>query len=314
MTNHEDWPTEETTVVRQPADAGTVIQQPAEPAAPFTPPPGEPLPPVGRGPDDGIGWGFLIGILLLLVIGGIVAAVLLTRNDHKKNAQTTTTVVQRTAVTKTVPAAGAVRTTTVTTAATPAVKTPPVATPSAKSATTTVTTTTTTATSSTPSGSSGSASSGSGSSGSGSSASSGSSRPTSVSVPDVGNAEGQDAVQRLNAAGLLVTLAYVPSNTPLGTVVAESPQAGASAQTGSHVTVNLSAGKGSVGTASVPDMIGRTIPQAVSAVKQAGVRMFFVRKPITDQSQAGKVIEQSPAAGTTIPKNAKVLVYMGVVR
>jgi serine/threonine-protein kinase len=113
-----------------------------------------------------------------------------------------------------------------------------------------------------------------------------------------------------------VTLAYVPNDQPLGTVVAESPQAGSSAQTGSHVTLNLSAGPSSAGSGSgsVPSLTGQSIPQAVSATKQAGLRLIFVRKPVTDQSQAGKVVEQTPAPGTSVPKNAKVLVYMGAVR
>ena len=310
MTSHEDWPTEETTVVRQPADP--VVGPPA----PFTPPPGEPVPPGPNrwGPDDGIGWGFLVGILLLLIVGGIVAAILLTRDDNKK--ATTTTVVVRTGTTTTVPAAGGVRTTTVTTATTPAVQTPPVTTPAKSAITTTVTTTTTAATtpttsaSSTPSGASGTPGSGSSGSGSG-----GSAQPTSVSVPDVGTGSAaRDAVQKLNAAGLLATIAYVPSDQPFGTVVAESPQAGASSSTGSHVTLNLSAGRSANGTASVPDVTGKTIPEAVAAMKQAGIRMFFVRKTVTDQSQGGTVVEQTPAAGTSVPKNAQVLVYMGAFR
>jgi len=297
MTTHEDWPTEETTVVRQPA---------GPPVDPLTPPPGEPIPPGPNrwGPDDGIGWGFLVGILLLLIVGGIVAAILLTRDDNKKktNTQTTTTVVVRTGITTTVAAAGGVRTTTVTTATTPAIKTPPVTTPAKSATTTTVTTTTTTAATA-------ASSTRSGSSGSG-----GSAQPTSVPVPDVGSAQARDAVQKLNAAGLLATIAYVPSDQPLGTVVAESPQPGTSSSTGSHVTLNLSAGKGTNGTASVPDVTGKTIPQAVSAMKAAGIRMFFVRKSVADQSQGGTVVEQTPAAGTSVPKNAQVLVYMGAFR
>jgi len=296
MPTYEDWPTEERTVVRQPS----------APPPPFTPPPGEPVPPPGRGPDDGIGWGFLIGILILLVVGGIVAAVLLTRDHNKKSAQTTTTVLVRTGVTTTVPATRTAQTTTVTTVTTPAVKTPPVTTPAGKATTTVTTTTASTApTSSSPSGSTPTTSTSSGSA---------SPPPRSVSVPDVGSSQAQSAIQQLNSAGLLVTLAYVPNDQPLGTVVAESPQAGSSAQTGSHVTLNLSAGPSSAGSGSVPSLTGQSIPQAVSATKQAGLRLIFVRKPVTDQSQAGKVVEQTPAPGTCVPKNAKVLVYMGAVR
>jgi hypothetical protein len=280
------------------------------------------MPPPGRGPDDGIGWGFLIGILILLVVGGIVAAVLLTRDHNKKNAQTTTTVLVRTGATTTVPVTGTAPTTTVTTVTKSPVKTttvtkspvktPPVTT-SAGNATTTVTTTTA-PTSSSSSASTSSGSSPSGSSSSGSSSSGSSSKPSNVSVPDVGSSQAQSAIQKLNSAGLLVTLAYVPNDQPLGTVVAESPQAGTSAQTGSHITLNLSAGPHSAGSGSVPTLTGQTIPQAVSATKQAGLRLIFVRKPVTDQSQAGKVVEQTPSPGTSVPKNGKVLVYMGAVR
>jgi hypothetical protein len=37
----------------------------------------------------------------------------------------------------------------------------------------------------------------------------------------------------------------------------------------------------------------------------------MLKKPVTDKTLAGKVVEQSPAPGKTAPHNAQVLVYMG---
>jgi hypothetical protein len=235
MPGYEGWPTQETTVVHP--------QPPAEPAAPFSPAPGAPGP--GRGPDDGIGWGFLIGIVLALAVGGVVAAILLTRHHDKPTTTAdTTTVFAPTRAGATTPAAA----------------------------------------------------------------------PATVSVPDVGSSRVQAAVDRLASSGLLITLAYVPNELPLGTVVAESPSGGDSAPTGSHVTLNLSGGKDGTSSNSVPSVRGRSIPEAVAAMKSAGLRLIFVRTRVSDNAQAGTVIGQTPAPGTRIPQHAEVLVYMGAVR
>ncbi len=119
------------------------------------------------------------------------------------------------------------------------------------------------------------------------------------------------AAQTLEAAGFRVSVAYVPGTAALGTVIAQNPPAGASAPTGSHVTVNLSAGPGKNTPETVPDVVGKTIPEGVAAVNQAGLRLIFLRVPVTNKTQAGTIIEQTPASGTTVPKNGQILVYMG---
>jgi hypothetical protein len=272
-----DWPTEETTVV----DPGPR----AEPAPRFAPPPGEPLPPPGRGPDDGIGWGFLIGIVLALIVGGIVAAILLARhNNQAATTAVTTTVVVSTGVGATTPPAP----TTAATAPTTTAATPPPTTTAKVTTTATTAAAPTTTASSIP--------------------------PWPTAVPDVGSSRVQGAVDKLRSSGLLVTLAYVPNDLPLGTVVAQSPSAGVSAPAESHVTLNLSEGKGGSASKGVPSVTGRTIPEAVAAVKGAGLRLIFVRAPVSDRSQAGTVVAQTPAPGAQIPAHAEVLVYMGAAR
>jgi beta-lactam-binding protein with PASTA domain len=47
-------------------------------------------------------------------------------------------------------------------------------------------------------------------------------------------------------------------------------------------------------------------------LQKAGLRLIFVKKTVTQRRLAGHVVEQTPAAGSTAPRNARVLVYMGV--
>ncbi|HEX4521329.1 MAG TPA: PASTA domain-containing protein [Gaiellaceae bacterium] len=138
--------------------------------------------------------------------------------------------------------------------------------------------------------------------------------PASATVPDVSGGDVQAAANALSQAGLLASIQYVPGGDPLGAVVAESPAAGAKAPSGSHVTVNASSGPGQKPQEQVPDASGLTIPEAVAAMQHAGLRLIFVKKTVTEASEDGKVVEQTPAAGKTAPKNAQVLVYMGASR
>ena len=135
-------------------------------------------------------------------------------------------------------------------------------------------------------------------------------QPSSAQVPTASGPV-QGAAQALAAAGFRVSVAYVPGTAALGTVTAQQPAAGTTAPTGSHVTINVSSGPGQSTPSTVPDVVGKTIPEGVAAFNQAGLRLIFLRLPVTDKAMAGKIIEQSPAAGASAPKNAQILVYMG---
>jgi beta-lactam-binding protein with PASTA domain len=122
----------------------------------------------------------------------------------------------------------------------------------------------------------------------------------------------QAASQALSQANLKATLAYVPGEDPLGTVEAQKPTSGESAPLRSHVTVNASSGPNAREQATVPNTVGQTLQQAVSTLNGAGLRLIFVKVPVTTQASVGKVVEQTPAPGKQAPKNAQVLVYLGV--
>ena len=135
-------------------------------------------------------------------------------------------------------------------------------------------------------------------------------QPSSAQVPTASGPV-QRAAQALAAAGFRVSVAYVPGTAALGTVTAQQPAAGTTAPTGSHVTINVSSGPGQSTPSTIPDVVGKTIPEGVAAFNQAGLRLIFLRSPVTDKAMAGKIIEQTPAPGASAPKNAQILVYMG---
>ena len=133
--------------------------------------------------------------------------------------------------------------------------------------------------------------------------------PARATVPSV-SGDLQAALQAVRNAGFSATVHYVPSDQPRGTVVAQSPGGGTSAPTSSQVTINVSSGEGTARVA-VPNTVGMTIPQAVSSVQSAGLHLVMLRRTVTDHSEAGKVVAQTPAAGQQAPKNSRVVVYMG---
>jgi beta-lactam-binding protein with PASTA domain len=134
-----------------------------------------------------------------------------------------------------------------------------------------------------------------------------------VQVPSL-SGQVKSAVQQLSERGLRASIQYVPGDPPLGTVTAQSPAAGANAQNGEHVTVNASAGPGQNAQETVPDVGGKTIPDAVRAMNAAGLRLILLKRTVPDRPHAGLVVEQTPQPGAQAPHNAQVLVYMGAYR
>jgi beta-lactam-binding protein with PASTA domain len=136
--------------------------------------------------------------------------------------------------------------------------------------------------------------------------------PATATVPSLSGTE-EEAADALSHAGLLTSLVFVPSSDSLGTVEGQGRAAGTTAPYHAHVQVNIATGPGQKPSETVPDVIGKKLPQAVAAANAAGLRLIYVRYPVTSKSQAGTIVQQSPLAGEHAPKNAQVLVYMAAV-
>jgi beta-lactam-binding protein with PASTA domain len=135
--------------------------------------------------------------------------------------------------------------------------------------------------------------------------------PSTATVPDVSNQTEAAAVQALNRAGIIASLAFIPGSDPLGTIEGQAKQAGSSVPYHSHMQINVSSGPGDKPKEQVPNVIGRSLQQALASINGANLRLLYLKLPVTSRSQAGKIVQQSPLAGAQAPRNAQVVVYLG---
>lgn len=135
-------------------------------------------------------------------------------------------------------------------------------------------------------------------------------QPANATVPDVSNQQEAAAVQAMNQAGILASLTWVPGTDELGTVEAQAKPSGTTVPYHSHVQINLSTGPGQKTAEQVPNVVGQSLKGALAAINGAHLRMIYLKLPVSDRSQAGKVVQQSPLGGTA-PENAQIVVWLG---
>jgi serine/threonine-protein kinase len=134
-----------------------------------------------------------------------------------------------------------------------------------------------------------------------------SSGPQVAAVPSVVGLSIQDATAKLNAAGFNPNPSFVDSTAPQGQVVSQSPAPGTSEPQGTSVKLNVSNGPPQV---TVPDVVGYTSQQAVSALEHAG---FHVTQQTvaTDASQQNIVQSQNPAGNSQALQGSQVTIVVG---
>ena len=117
-------------------------------------------------------------------------------------------------------------------------------------------------------------------------------------VPNVMGMTESQATAAIVSAGLVVgTKTSQCSNTvPAGSVITQSPTVGTPASPGSAVNLTLSSGPCMV---TVPNVVGMTESQGVSAITSAGLTAGTKWYGQSDTVPAGTVKGQSPAAGTS---------------
>jgi eukaryotic-like serine/threonine-protein kinase len=162
-----------------------------------------------------------------------------------------------------------------------------------------------------------------------------------VTVPNTVSLTEADAVADLTKAGLKADVVQVPSDARAGTVVAQNPRSGTSVDPGSTVRLNVSKGKTQTTTvttttqttatatthtttttqtttttptttqvttttaqASVPDVVGSTLSNAVAQMRGQG--LLADSYPVASDQGGGTVVDQSPAAGTSVNQGSIV--------
>lgn len=135
--------------------------------------------------------------------------------------------------------------------------------------------------------------------------------PTTGEVPAVVGQGHEDAGAAVEAAGFKADTYPVASAEPRGTVVAQTPESGASAQEGETVRLNVSLGEGARAAREVPDVTGPKESDARASARAAGFTVRTVDRKSPTSEELGEVLTQEPAAGATAPELAQITLYVG---
>lgn len=130
-------------------------------------------------------------------------------------------------------------------------------------------------------------------------------RVTTIRVPRTVGRTVAEAKQALRSVGLSFSLTKVPSSKPEGTVLGQSPAAGAKVRRGTVIALRVSTGPA---LANVPDVVGLAEAEARAALEDAGFQVAVVDQPTADSSQDGVVVDQAPSGSTDAREGSTVTI------
>jgi serine/threonine-protein kinase len=129
--------------------------------------------------------------------------------------------------------------------------------------------------------------------------------PEPRALPAVAGLPSDEVTKTLEGLGLVVVKNPIDSETvPPGVTMTIDPAAGAKVPRGSTVTLGVSAGPPA---RPVPDVAGKSLDEAVAALKAAGLDATTV-EVFDDKVPVGKVVGTNPATGTAVRPGLAVAV------
>jgi eukaryotic-like serine/threonine-protein kinase len=135
-----------------------------------------------------------------------------------------------------------------------------------------------------------------------------------LAVPDVSNQPQDVALRTLTGAGLKPNLVPVASDpSQVGKVLGTDPAAGTEVEPQTVIAMRVGRGPDRV---QAPDLTGKTADQAQQIVQAAGLTLTPVpqQQPVDDSSQVGKVLSQTPTAGTLLSPGTAIQLTVGQQR
>lgn len=133
--------------------------------------------------------------------------------------------------------------------------------------------------------------------------------PANNAMPDMTGLRYEDAAARLKDRGFTSIVAIkTVSNSPVGTVLSQSPKAGVAFTPELAVELTISGG-----STLIPEVTGYTRESAVETLLQSNLtEVSPVYVETADPAQVGVVLAQSPAAGSVAVIDAPVTLTIGV--
>ena len=135
--------------------------------------------------------------------------------------------------------------------------------------------------------------------------------PKEISVPDLRGQTRSEATDTLKGLDLEMAPVEIDSELPAGQVVSTSPEPGTTVEVGSIIQVQISRGN----MFQMPNLRGKTLAEAQDALESAG----WEANTLTQRERGvgltskddGKVISQTPSAGSKQRKNTSIEVVIG---
>jgi hypothetical protein len=131
--------------------------------------------------------------------------------------------------------------------------------------------------------------------------------PTRLLTPDVMGLSRTEAAAKLKEKGLSMVVLKSPSAEPVDTVIGQNPTRDEPCAQGQEIEVTISGG-----STLVPDLSGQVYEDALQLIKENNLTAGKVEYGDTaSEDQIGKVLAQSPAAGTMAVLDAQVSLTVG---
>jgi len=135
---------------------------------------------------------------------------------------------------------------------------------------------------------------------------------TTVQVPEVVGLTQHDAAETLATVGLTVgAVTRRPSTEqPAGRVISQVPTGGSTVARGGSVEIVVAETPREV---SVPKVVNQTKKEAEAALRAAGLKPKVKTQTVTNSTENGIVLEQSPGAGKKAKNGATVTITVGTL-
>ncbi|MFF4696822.1 Stk1 family PASTA domain-containing Ser/Thr kinase [Streptomyces chattanoogensis] len=133
--------------------------------------------------------------------------------------------------------------------------------------------------------------------------------PERITVPSVKGLQEADAKSELEERGFRVEIKNIVSDRDEGTVAEQNPKPQSKRPKGTVVTLSIAKAAPKI---QVPDVVGKDLESAKKQLTDLGLQVGAPQeKEVTDPAQAGKVLESSPPAGTSVDPKSTITLTVG---
>jgi serine/threonine-protein kinase len=132
--------------------------------------------------------------------------------------------------------------------------------------------------------------------------------PKLAKVPILVESQRSVAVQRIRSLGLVPSVSEQTSSAPAGQVIRQAPSAGSQVAPGSTISITVSKGEEKT---TVPNVIGKLRPEAVAALREAGLKPTVSEQETEVPAKVGRVTDQFPPPGSEVDPGTGVTVVVG---